>query len=468
MILAGTDDALGPRGGWPALVSCGFASSLPLIHLFNLSLASARLVADLSLDPAQVAWIIGGVTVPMSTLPLVTGAAGDRWGERRMLALGTLLFALASALGALSTGLVELVLTNVILGSGGAMMLPQTLSAATRSLGSACKGFAIGVWGAVSSACMLAGPLGSDLLLSRGGWQAMFWVNLPLALLALASFVVTVPARDGEKRSQRRFPTGNVTICTGSIAALILSLDSACHGHLQGIVGMVLGLGGLAWWSSRELDERRQASAILGRRLWQNRSFMMACLAAGACSGVMLGGIVIVSFAMASVGARLGGGAMSTGQLYVPAFLAIAIAMPSAGALAQRRTMPSVRALSAAVLALCVTPIWLDLVLHREHFEFVWIAAALCTQGAAMGTIVSYVSFSAIAAADPASAGLAAGAISMSRNVGRGVGAALFASIAGLTGTTRTAFYAAAALAALAIPFALHYNASARSRMGGR
>ena len=85
-----------------------------------------------------------------------------------------------------------------------------------------------------------------------------------------------------------------------------------------------------------------------------------------------------------------------------------------------------------------------------------------------MGTIVSYVSFSAIAAADPASAGLAAGAISMSRNVGRGFGAAIFASIAGVTGTTRAAFYAAVVLAALAIPFALHYNASVQTKMANR
>lgn len=467
MTSAAPDDASLRCGGWPALVSCGFASSLPLIHLFNLSLASARLVADLSLDPAQVAWIIGAVTVPMSTLPLVTGAAGDRWGERRVFALGALAFGLALVLGALSSGLVELVLANVVLGTGGAMMLPQTLSAATRSLGPARKGFAIGVWGAVSSACMLAGPLGGDLLLSRGGWQALFWVNLPLVMLALVSFVATVPARQGA-HAQRRFPIGNVAICTGSIGALILSLDSACHGHAGGIAGMGLGFGGIAWWSSRERDERRQASAILGRRLWQSRAFMMACLAAGACSAVMLGGIVIVSFAMAGVASRVGGGAPSTGHLYVPAFLAIALAMPAAGALAQRRTRPSARTLALGVLALCVTPIWLDMVLHLDQLEVVWMAVALCVQGAAMGTIVSYVSFSAIAAADPASAGLAAGAISMSRNVGRGFGAAIFASIAGVTGTTRAAFYAAVVLAALAIPFALHYNASVQTKMANR
>lgn len=466
MTSASPDDASRPSGGWPALVSCGFASSLPLIHLFNLSLASARLVADLSLEPGQVAWIIGGVTVPMSTLPLVTGAAGDRWGGRRVFSLGALLFALASALGALGTGLVELILTNVVLGVGGAMMLPQTLSAATRSLGAARKGFAIGAWGAVSSACMLAGPLGGDVLLSHGGWRAMFWVNVPLALLALASFVATVSARDGENRPRRQFPTGNVIICTGSLGALILSLDPASHGRLQGIAGMLLGLGGLAWWSARELDVRRQASAILGRHLWQSRSFMMACLAAGACNAVMFGGIVIVSFAMASMDSGRAAGATSTGALYVPAFLAIAVVMPGAGALAQKRTRSSVRALLAGVLAMCATPIWLDLALDVERFHFGWTAAALCVQGVAMGAIVSYVSFSAIAAVAPSSAGLASGAISMSRNVGRGIGAAIFASIAGLTGTTRAAFYAAAALAALTVPFALHYQVSARSRDG--
>jgi MFS family permease len=346
-------------------------------------------------------------------------------------------------------------------------MIPQTLSAAARSLGPTRKGLAIGVWGSVSSVTLLAAPLGGGLLLIHGGWPSIFWVNLPLALLALVSFVATVPA-DGPPAApasrdvaRRCFPAAHVALFACSIGLVLLSLDSALQVRAIGLTGEATGIIGLAWWVRRERDLRFQQSCIVGRKLLENSGFMRACLAAGVTNATMFGGIVIVSLAIARMSWTGQDDALWAGYLYAPAMVAIALAMPSAGALAQSRSRATVSVVMAGAGGLIASPLLLALVLRSQPFRF-WLAAApLLLEGVAAGVLISYASFGAISAVAPEEVGLASGAISMSRNIGRAIGAAIFTSIAGRTGSTDLALVGAALLSLWTIPFALRYAGGA-------
>lgn len=142
---------------------------------------------------AQLAWAINSYTLVFAGLLFTFGVLGDRWGRRRLLAWGLVVFGAASALSAYSQSPEQLIAARAVMGLGASMVMPQTLSVITNVFPSEERGRAIGIWAGAVGLAMAIGPSAGGLLLENFWWGSIFLVNVPFVLVGLALMFVLIP-----------------------------------------------------------------------------------------------------------------------------------------------------------------------------------------------------------------------------------------------------------------------------------
>ena len=141
--------------------------------------------ADLQAEASGLQWIVNAYLLPLSALLLLGGAAGDKFGRRRLFLLGIALFALASALCALAPSLPLLLAGRALQGIASAMLMPNSLALLGAAFAGEARGRAIGTWAAAGAIAGALGPLLGGWLVESVGWRAIFLINLPLCAAAL-------------------------------------------------------------------------------------------------------------------------------------------------------------------------------------------------------------------------------------------------------------------------------------------
>lgn len=443
-------------GGWPALITAGLSVALILIDGFIISAAAPEITAAFSIGADRMGWLIAAYTLPLAVAPVVFGMMGDRFGLKRLFFLGMSLLIAASLLCALSRDLTELTACRFLQGMGAAMLSPQTLAAAAAAFGPEKRGFAIGVWGAISSLGLLLGPLLGGAMLAYLPWHSIFLMNLPLGLLAMLAFAIAIPGSGKAVSSSWRLPLASIGLLVSGAAVLVLSFGSLARGEAIGGVGTALGGVLLFFWFQRERSLRGEASALVGRDLLGNRLFAKAAAAAFAMNASTAGTVAVLSLIIVRMHTGVAPSVM-TGLLFVPAMIAVIIFMPLAGKLAQSQSAVSRRLLTASAAAAIVSPLLIGVSLGAlGSVSLVLCAASIAIQGIAGAMLLSFATFSALVAAGPRRAGLASGAISMARNLGSALGAAALTAAAATFAGQGWAFLISALFALLALPFCLN------------
>lgn len=175
--------------------------SLVVIGLDNtiLNIAIPTLQAELTATASELQWMVDSYVLVFAGLLLTMGAIGDRFGRARMLAAGLVVFGISSAAAAFTTSAVQLIVARAVMGVGGAMIMPATLSIITDVFPREERGRAIGIWAAVAGMGIGLGPIVGGLLLENFFWGSVFLVNVPIVIVALAAGFYLVPAsRDPE------------------------------------------------------------------------------------------------------------------------------------------------------------------------------------------------------------------------------------------------------------------------------
>ncbi|MEO5494258.1 MAG: MFS transporter [Sphingomonas sp.] len=175
----------GPRNPRLTLLATILASSLAFIDGSVVNVALPAIGRDLQASAADLQWTVNAYLLPLSALLLLGGAAGDHFGRRRMLVGGILLFAAASLACALAPGLGFLLGARVVQGIGAAMLMPNSLSILSHAFSGEEKGRAVGTWAAVGAIASAFGPPLGGWLVDAVGWRAIFFINLPVAALAI-------------------------------------------------------------------------------------------------------------------------------------------------------------------------------------------------------------------------------------------------------------------------------------------
>jgi EmrB/QacA subfamily drug resistance transporter len=210
------------------LTLCVLCLSLLIIVMDNtiLNVAIPSLVRDLGATNTQLQWILDGYTLVFAGLLLTAGSLGDRFGRKRALRAGIVLFGLGSVMSALAGSPTTLILTRGFMGIGGALIMPSTLSILTnvfRDPGERAR--AIAVWAGFSGLAVALGPLTGGFLLEHFSWSSVFWVNVPICAAALLLGHFFIP--------ESRDPTASPIDVPGA-AFSIIGLGSLLYGIIEG------------------------------------------------------------------------------------------------------------------------------------------------------------------------------------------------------------------------------------------
>lgn len=270
-----TEDIAQPESRRYVLVAAILASSMGFIDGSVISIAIPAIRADLGASLADAQWISNGYLLFLSSLILLGGAAGDRFGLRLTFGLGIVLFVAASIVCALAPTPLVLVVARAVQGMGAAFMVPGSLAIIAKAYPREERGAAIGIWAAASSLTTIAGPIIGGFMLTALGdwsWRLVFAINLPLGGLALALLWFKVPADRPE--AGRRLDVLGAALATLALMGIAYGLtgrggDSApplSHAALWCGAGLVLAAAFIVW-------ERRAKAPMLPLRLFANTSF---------------------------------------------------------------------------------------------------------------------------------------------------------------------------------------------------
>jgi EmrB/QacA subfamily drug resistance transporter len=178
----GSSAVLKPR--W-VLVATILASSLAMVDSSVVNVGLPVIGRSLDADAGAQQWIINAYLLPLSALLLLGGAAGDRFGRRRLLIGGVALFALASTACAVSPNLAAMLAGRFAQGGAAAILMPSSLAILGQTFSGEAKGRAIGVWASTGAATAAIGPIFGGWLIDLGGWRGIFLINVPLAAGAI-------------------------------------------------------------------------------------------------------------------------------------------------------------------------------------------------------------------------------------------------------------------------------------------
>ncbi|MEV0291660.1 MULTISPECIES: MFS transporter [unclassified Kribbella] len=258
-----------PRRWWILLILC---LSLMVLVVDNtvLNLAIPSLMRDLDATPADVQWIIDAYILAFAGLLLTAGSLSDRFGRRKMLILGLVVFGLASLLATLAETPWQLIACRFLMGVGGSLLMPSTLSLLFTVFPPEEQRKAMAGWSMVAMVGVVAGPTVGGVLLEHFWWGSIFLLNVPIAVLAIIGAVAMIPESRGPARAVD--PGGAVLSMVGMTAVVwaIISVPVDGFGSAKVLGGLAVGvaaLTGFAVW------EKRSAHPMVPLALFRNRNF---------------------------------------------------------------------------------------------------------------------------------------------------------------------------------------------------
>jgi len=316
-----------PHKNW-TLVTCILASSLAFIDGSVVNVALPAIGHSLGGGAADLQWTMNAYTLPLSALLLMGGAAGDHYGRRRFLLLGILLFLLASVGCALASGVTPLLAARALQGLGAAILLPNSLAILSHTFSGPAKGRAVGTWASVSAISAAIGPPLGGWLINNVGWRAIFYINLPFGIAAIAIALLAV-RESGEGR--RALDWRGAVLATLALFGLTWALTLWSSTHHMGVTGWASLAGGLAalglfvWAEQRQGDKAMMPLGLFGSRAFGGLTLVTFLLYASMGGLILLLPYVLIvggSYSPLSAGAALlpfsiliGGGSRLMGRV---------------------------------------------------------------------------------------------------------------------------------------------------------
>jgi len=418
-----------PRPSPPALrrrtilATCCFALFLVTMDVTIVNVALPAIRLDLHASVAGLQWSIDGYTVVVASFLLLAGSMADRFGRRRIFQLGLTVFSLGSLLCSLAPTTNALVGFRMLQALGGAMLNPVAMSIIVNTFTEPKeRARAIGIWGAVFGVSMAAGPLLGGQLVERVGWRSIFWVNVPIGLLALWLTARFVPESRAEK-PRRLDLVAQGLIIVGLLALTTAVIEGRSAGWLSWPIAagfglfLACGLGLVAW-------ESRRREPLIDLRFFRSLPFSAATLLAVLAFSSFSGFLFLNSLYLQE--AR-GLSPSAAGLMTLPIALALIVCSPMSGRLvgAGRSRLAIVVAGSAiATAALLLTRL-------TANTPLPLLAAAYAIFGVGLGAINAPITNTAVSGMPRSQAGLASAVASTSRQVGASLGVALAGALAG-------------------------------------
>src|SRR5881398_149709 len=264
------------RAGRWVLAATTLASSMAFIDGTVVNVALPALQANLNATAVDMQWVIEAYSLLLSALLLVGGSLGDRYGRRRVFLIGVVLFAFASAACGFAADIHQLIAARALQGLGAALLVPGSLAIISNSFSENERGRAIGTWSGFSAITAGIGPVMGGWLIEHVSWRAVFFINLPIALLVILIALRHV-AENSDKENTRVDWLGAILAAAGLGALVYGLIESSRHGFADKSVILVLTAAG-ALLVVFLFVEARISQPMLPLALFRGRTFTGANL----------------------------------------------------------------------------------------------------------------------------------------------------------------------------------------------
>jgi EmrB/QacA subfamily drug resistance transporter len=409
----------GGRAVWAVVITsaAGFITALDNL-IVTTALPSIR--EDLGGGLEDLEWTVSAYTLTFAVLLMFGASLGDRFGRRRLFAIGLGIFTAASAAAALAPGMGELIAARAAQGVGSAIVTPLTLTLLSAAVPAERRGAALGVWGAASGIAVATGPLIGGALTENLSWQWIFWVNVPLGLALIPFALLRLEESRGPNPTLDLVGT---VLASGGLFGIVYAL---VRGNAEGWSSpTVLGgfFAGTALLVGFVLYELRAKHPMLPMRLFRIRSFSAINAASLLMLLGMFGSIFLLSQYLQTVG---GYSPMQAGVRMLPWTAMPMIAGPLAGALSDRIGGAPV---VTAGMALNAVGLGLWAITVEPHVAYTHLLPALIVCGIGLGMFFAPSANLVMSTVRPEEQGIASGANNAIREVGGAIGVATLAAV---------------------------------------
>ncbi|GAA1059723.1 DHA2 family efflux MFS transporter permease subunit [Agromyces bracchium] len=422
------------------------ATSLPMFmaSLDNLVITNALpvMAVDLGAGIEELQWFLNAFTLAFATFILPAAALGDRIGRRTVFLAGIAVFTAASVLTALSTEPWMVIGARAVQGLGAAAIMPLSLTLVAGAVPTRLRPLAIGIWGGVSGLGVALGPLVGGAVIEGWNWQSIFWINVPIGVVA---FVLARLVLDDARGERRPIDLLGVALAGLGVLGVVFGIVRGNEaGWTSGevlvplVAGAVLLVGFLVW-------EARASSPVLPLSLFRDRSFSVANAVGFTFSFGVFGAIFLLVQFLQVVQGR---SALEAGLMTMPWTLAPMFVAPVAGLLAPR---VGTRALMVAGLAAQATAMfWIAATLSAD-VAYPTLVPAFALAGIGMGLVFAPMATAVLAHMPERDHAKASGTNSTLREIGGALGVAVLTAVfTGAGGALTPTAYVDAAIPAVA------------------
>ncbi len=258
-----------PRRWWILIVLC-LSTLVLVVDNMVLTVAVPPLADDLGASAQDTQWILDSYILVFAGLLLTSGSLGDRFGRRKVMIIGLLLFGVASLVAAFAGNPFELILSRAVMGVGGALIMPSTLSILITVFDDDERRKAMAAWSAVAMLGLIGGPVLGGVLIAWFWWGAVFLINVPIVVIAVLAAFTLMPESKGPW--QKPDPLGAILSATGMVALVWTIIELPKHGITEAgtlipLVIAVASLTGFVFW------ERHTPSPMVPLKLFRKRNF---------------------------------------------------------------------------------------------------------------------------------------------------------------------------------------------------
>ncbi|MFI1237818.1 DHA2 family efflux MFS transporter permease subunit [Nocardia salmonicida] len=267
------------RNPWLALTALVVGFFMILLDMTIVAVANPAIMTDLSTDISNVIWVTSAYLLTYAVPLLVTGRLGDKFGPKNIYLIGLAVFTAASLWCGLSGSIGMLIAARAAQGVGAALMTPQTMAVITRTFAPDKRGAAMGLWGGVAGLATLIGPILGGVLVDNLGWEWIFFVNVPVGIIAFGLAVWLVPALP---TNDHKFDIVGVVLSGVGMLALVFGIQEGNSQDWSLRIWLLIGFGVLMLVVFVINQARNKGEPLVPLSLFRDRNFALSNLAIAA------------------------------------------------------------------------------------------------------------------------------------------------------------------------------------------
>lgn len=268
------------------LTSLGFF--MAMMDAMIVTTASTAIRTEFQISVNTLQWALNAYNITIAAVLLVGVSLGERWGRRRIYNWGILIFTVGSVLCALANSIGWLIFARIIEGLGASVMTPMSMAILTSALPPAQRGRALGIWSGIGGLALIVGPSLGGFIVAKLAWQWIFWINVPIGIVAIWLSKRHLPESHGQSNPINLIDNGLIILAMAGVIWALSATTSSSNFAQLGLIFVIalISLGCGAWFIYRQAHE---ALPMMPLSLFQERTFSGGNLATACLYGSMYG-----------------------------------------------------------------------------------------------------------------------------------------------------------------------------------